>query len=245
MTRRSRSATTAVLLCATMAVAVPVAEAGKRRGVQRHYTGARWAYSPKSLGWAADLRLDKASVRDARKGGFISQTLWAATNSGKTKFGKNRRTPYLSVSVTRGWRGKAKNTLVVAQRTTKGRYYEGKSGGPGVMGRDVSVSIAGQIGGVWTITVDHEKIGTAKGLGDSPYSQSAFAGIESSSSRNKARGAVKEMFWIVNSGNAAVPFPRWRVGDGDQTAARLVRRGGRASVRWTDKHYSLRNSFGR
>ena len=233
-----------VLAAPTVLLASLPAEASKRRGVQRKYVGARWAPAEQSLGWAAELRLDKAVARDYKKGGFIAQTLWAATNEGKTAYGRNRRAPYLQVSLTRGYRGHNRSTVVVAERTTSGRYYESESRGPSIMGRDVAVSIAGQIGGVWTISVDHEDLGKAEGLGDSPRSHSAFAGIESSSSKNRAKGAVKELYWIVEAGKAAAPFPKWRVGNHEEEGARLVKRGpGRA--KWTDKQFSLKNSFDR
>ena len=242
MNRLSRSTLLAVLLAATMAVAVPVAEAGKRRGVQRNYSGARWAPSPQSLGWHAILRLDRASVR--QRGGFIAQTLWAATNGGKARFGRNKRTAYVQVSVSRGFRGRKGNHIVVAQRTPKGGYSEGRSRGPAVeFGKDYPFSLVSS-GGDWEISLGGDNFATAKNTGNDIRSYSAFAGIESTSGRNRARGAVKELSWVASVGRGAASFPKWRVGNKTEGASVLVRRG-RASVRWTDKHYSLRNSFGR
>ena len=235
---------TAALLLASLALAA-VSEAAKRHGVQRHYVGARWAYSPKSLGWYATLRLDRAVTRDYRRGGFIAQTLWLATNEGKTAYGRNRRTPYLQVSVSRGFRGRNITTLAVAQRNQKGKYYEGRQKGPVEFGKDYRFSVVNTGGGHWDIKLGAAPFADAKGAGRRYGSMSAFAGLESTSAGNRARGAVTDLSWLVQSGHGAGVFPRWQVGDQERGASKLVRRGGRASARWTSKHYSLRNSYGR
>jgi hypothetical protein len=183
-------------------------------------------------------------VRDWKSGGFIAQTLWSATNEAKTAYGRNRRTPYIQIAVSRGWRGHLQNAIVISQRNENGRYYEGRYGGvPVRLGQDYSFSLINKGGGHWEVRYGGDWIARARGAGDKYGSASAFAGIESSSGRSTASGEVKELWWLVSSGRSAAPFPRWRVEAHPEWGSKLVRRGpGRVS--WTDEQYSLRNSYG-
>jgi hypothetical protein len=242
--RRPALAGVAALLAVSAVAASAEEAAGDRRGVQRNYIGARWSPAPLSLGWYATLRLDRAHVRDWNSGGFIAQTLWSATNEAKTAYGRNRRTPYIQIAISRGWRGHLQNAIVITQRSATGRYYEGRSKGPPVkLGQDYSFSLINTGGGHWEVRYGGDWIARVRGAGDKYGSGSAFAGIEASNSHNTASGEVKQLWWLVASGRSAAPFPRWRVAAHPEWASKLVRRGpGR--IRWTDEQFSLRNSYG-
>jgi hypothetical protein len=241
---RHRATLLAGLVAAAVALlAAPATGHAARRGVQRNYAGARWAPSPEGFGWMAKLRLDHALVADRRSGGFIAQTLWSTTNNSSTRYGRNVHAPYVQVGVTRGWHGRNTNEIVVAARNVKGRYYEGRSPGPRVkFGQSYSFSVVAN-GDKWKVISGPDTVATVTGTGQ-PATRSGFAGIESSSSSNLAAGAVEHLYWVVKSRSVfGVPFPRWRVGDDKKNGAKLVRRGP-GHVRWTDRQYSLSNSFG-
>lgn len=236
----------AVTLAAT-ALVPATADSAKRHGVQRGYAGAAWS-SGEVGGFYATLRLDRALTADRRTGGFIGQTFWVATNEATTRFGRNKRTPYVQVSLSRGYRGRNVLAHVLSQRNKNGRYYETKSRRvPARQQEEYHYSILFQVGGIAEISIlrpGGSLVATAKNTGKGLGGRSAYAGIESSSRANQAGGAVGGLGFraIVGGGSAAVP--RWKVGGGDRFGAELIARGpGR--VTWRDKYESFWNSYGR
>jgi hypothetical protein len=234
----------ALAVLASLALAGVADGATRKRGVQRNYAGARWSPSPDAFGWYATLNLKHAVARDWRRGGFIAETLWSTTDHARTPYGRNRRVPYIQVAVSRGFRRRNSTEIVITQRNTKGTYFEGRSPGPAVkLGQDYSFSIVAH-GSEWKVGHHADWIATIHNTGDNT-TRSAYAGIESSSSRNSGSGTVKQLLWIVKSSETAgATFPRWRLEADKKHGAKLVRRGpGR--VRWIHRQWELRNSFGR
>ncbi len=230
---------------ASLGLLVPgVAQGAKRHGVQRNYAGAAWAGTPQVGGFYARLRLDRAFATDRRTGGFAGQTFWTATNKSSTRFGRNKRTPYVSVSISRGFKGRDDLALVIAQRSKNGRYFEGRSKGPAIEQRHkYPFSIIFQIGGVAKISLGGEQIATAKNTGEGLGGNSAYAGIESSSGANQAGGSVDQLAFLAISGKGAGVLPGWGIGDGHGSGARLIKRG-KGKVGWTRRLNSFTNSFG-
>jgi hypothetical protein len=241
--RNRRTLLTALVAAAVVLLALPAIGHGARRGVQRHYAGTRWAPSPDSFGWMAQLKLDRALPVDWRSGGFVAQTLWSTTNNSSTRYGHNVRSPYVQVAVTRGWHGHNVNAIVVSQRSVNGRYYEGRSpGAPVRTGRKYAFSVVAN-GDKWKVISGPDTIATIHGTG-APATRSGYAGLEASDPDSLGGGTVEHLYWVVKSAAAkGVPFPRWRVGNDARNGAKLVKRG-HGHVRWTDRQWSLSNSLG-
>ena len=238
--RRWITTATCLALCLLL-VGASLAEAAPRRGVQRHYVGARWVPRIALSDVHAVLNLRTAYVRDFGRGGFVAQTLWAATNGGVTRFGRNRRTPYVQVAVTRGYRGRNSMEIVCSQRNTRGTYYEGRTRGPRVRrGKGYYFSIhTGR--GKTTIMNGGKELCVASNAGSKNYTGSVFAGVESSSRRTTGIGTVSKLRW--GAGRFSGPVWRFGSGKGRGGKAGLVRRGcGR--VGWIRRQESLRDQFG-